>query len=93
MFYEMENLTNPQTRQAKYVCRNILARSRIVVVVESINYEKLCERVCILVLVTQTQVAPFLHRIIFIPVACLDVPYFSTFSHKGHDFRGGKKLT
>lgn len=28
MFYEMENLANPQARQAKYVIRNTVAGSR-----------------------------------------------------------------
>ena len=28
MFYEMQNLANPQTRQAKYVFRNTVAGSR-----------------------------------------------------------------
>ena len=36
--------------------------------------------------------ASFLHRITFSSVTSLAVPYFSTLSHKRHDFRGGGLL-
>jgi hypothetical protein len=42
--------------------------------------------------VLDTQLAKRMRRIILSSVACLAVPYFSTLSHKRHDFRK-KKVT
>ena len=88
----MENLTNPQTRQAKYLCRNILASSRNIFTVENNNSEILYERVCILVLVirhgSHTFSAPHYIFTCGLP-GC--TTFFRHFLTKGKIF--GKKLT
>ena len=52
-----------------------------------------CGSVCMyvfLLYLSNTQSAFFLHGTILSSVACLTIPYFSTLSHKGHNFRGEK---
>ena len=71
-----------------YVKRNIEKRSR--------NYSCRGKSISItyyerasvsLPYLSSMQITSFLHRIILSPVACLALLYFSTLSHKWHDFR------
>ena len=47
----------------------------------------MCVCVCVCVCVLVIQHAMRILRIIFSPVVCPDIQYFSTLSHKRHDFR------
>jgi len=85
------SLTHKQDRLSKYVVT--FWRIRVILLPwEAITVKYYVSVSVFLSWLSGTQVAPFLHRIIFSPVACLAVPHFSTFSHKGHDFRK-KNLT
>ena len=74
-----------ETRQAVYIQRNIQTRSCnhcCRVKETSIAYSK-----CVFVALG-IQHAMRMRRVTFLSVACLALQYFSTLSHKRHDFRG-----
>jgi hypothetical protein len=75
------------SRQPMYVKRNIETRSR----------NHCCRGKAVLHILSVSvalvkQHAKRMHRIILSPAACLSLPYFSTLSHKQHDFEGEKLL-
>jgi hypothetical protein len=47
------------------------------------------QRVCIPAVFIRHELASFLRRIILSSVACMALSYFSTLSHRRHDFQGG----
>jgi len=83
------SLTHKQDRLSMYVVT--FCRVRVILLQwKTVNVKYYVSVSVFLSWLSGTQVTPFLHRITFSPLACLAVPHFSTFSHKGHDFRGKK---
>jgi hypothetical protein len=71
-----EHYCNIEARSRNHCCRGKAV---------SIKYSE-CVSVFLLKL-SDTQIASFLGGIILSYVVCLALPYFSTLSHKRHDFR------
>jgi hypothetical protein len=73
-----------ETRQATYVQRNMQTRSR--------NHYSHWKAITTLTLVIRHVNRVFLRRIILSYVVCLTRPYYTTISHKWHNFRKQKKF-